>query len=101
MSFERSTIVAVPYPPLTADGQIDVKDIVAIQLRNDGTATVRLFNNMYTLDSKETLSLNITEDGVATLDISNPPLLVQFDTSSGPVKRLEYFVLRRRFDNQC
>lgn len=101
MSLERSTIISVPYPPITAPGQIDLKDIVAIQLRNAGTASVLLFNGMYTLDAGETLSINITEDGIATLDLSNPPLMVQFDTGSGPVQRLEYFVLRRRFSTVC
>lgn len=105
MSLERSIIAPVAYPPLVEAGQIDLKDIVAIQLRNAGTATVLLFaggEGMYTLDSKETISMNVTEDGIATLDLSNPPLQVKFDTGSGVVQRLEYFVLRRRFPtNVC
>lgn len=101
MSHERSIILPVSYPPITEDGFIDVNDIVAIQLRNAGTATVLLFNGRYTLDTKETLSVNVTEDGNATVDLSNPPLPVQFDTGTGVEKRLEYFVLRRRFPNQC
>lgn len=104
MSLERSTIVPVAYPPITEAGQIDLKDIVAIQLRNAGTATVLLFSGaagMYTLDSKETLSINVTEDGIATLNLSNPPIQVKFDTGSGVIQRLEYFVLRRQFPNVC
>jgi len=101
MSLERSKIVPVSYPPVTQPGTIDLKDIVAIQFRNGGTATVLLWNDRYRLDSKETLSLNVTEDGIAILDLTNPPIDVSFDTGSGAVQRLEYIVLRRRFDNIC
>lgn len=97
----RSNVIAIPYPPITAAGQIDLEGIVAIILRNAGTATVLLWNGMYQLDSKETVSINVTEDGDAVLNLSNPPIQVAFDTGSGVVQRLEYFVLRRRFDNQC
>ena len=55
----RSNVIAIPYPPITA------------------------------------------EDGDAVLNLSNPPIQVAFDTGSGVVQRLEYFVLRRRFDNPC
>lgn len=77
--------------PFTSDGSLDLTGLSAIIVRNAGTATVRLFNGLYTLDSKETLSLNITESDTV-LDI--PSVFVSFDTASGPVKRLEILTVK-------
>lgn len=80
------------YAPLTADGDLpDMRNVAAIILRNAGTATVNLKNGQYTLDSKETLSLNVTEDS-AGLEIQD--VGVTFDTSSGAVKKLQIIALK-------
>lgn len=99
MSKDKSVIQAIPFPPITAADNIDIKDIVAIQLRNAGTSNVVLWMGAYTLEPKDTLSINVTEEGWATLDLSAPILPVQFDTTPGPVNKLEYFVLRRHENN--
>ena len=89
MSLLKSRPVALP--PITEDGSIDQHNISAIQVRNAGTAVVLLFNGLYTLDPKETLAINSTEENAA-LEIENIP--VTFDTSTGSIKRLEIIVLR-------
>lgn len=78
--------------PVTDTNSIVENDIAAIILRNAGTATVKLFSGLYTLDSKETLSLNVTEPG-ATMDVV---IDVLFDTSSGAGKRLEIIIFRKQ-----
>lgn len=80
-------------PPIVVDGDIDIKGLSAIILRNAGTATVNLWNGLYTLDSKETISFNVVEEHTV-LDILNVP--VKFDTSSGPIKKLQIIVLKRQ-----
>lgn len=77
--------------PLTAAGQIDQKDVLAVQLRNAGTSTVKLWNGLYTLDPKETLSVNVTESGF-TMDLQ--AISVTFDNTTGSVNRLEIILLR-------
>lgn len=55
--------------PVTATGKIpDLVDVVAISFRNAGDSTVNLDDGKWTLDSKETLSLNVTED-YASMDV--------------------------------
>ena len=77
---------------MTSDGTIDQTGLAAIQLRNAGTATVNLWaGSMYTLDSKETLSLNVTEAG-GVLDFEK--VQVAFDTSSGATKSLQILLLK-------
>lgn len=83
--------------PLMADGYIDQKDVFAIIMRNAGDATVNIWNGLYTLDSKETLSLNVTED-FTSMDLLNIP--VTFDTSTGTVKKLQIIILKRN-SNFC
>lgn len=89
-------ILPSPLPPVSTTSNIDLKDIVAVILRNAGTATVNLWNGLYTLDSKETLSLNVTEDN-GYIDLLNIP--VAFDTSTGSVQKLQILVLKMSPNN--
>lgn len=77
--------------PMVTDGFIDQPNVEAVILRNAGTATVQLWNGAYTLDSKETLSINVTEF-VANLQLQHIP--VMFDTSSGTVKKLQIVIIK-------
>lgn len=84
-------LIPTALSPMEQDGYIDQKDVAAIILRNAGTATVNLFLGAYTLDSKETLSINVTEmEGL--IDLSSIPVV--FDTSSGLAKKLQILILR-------
>ena len=89
----QSRMLASGLTPMVADGLIDIKNLAAIVLRNAGDATVNLWNGLYTLDSKETLSLNVTED-FSLLDMLNVP--VTFDTSTGSVKKLQILVMKKQ-----
>lgn len=80
--------------PKVEDGDVSFENVVAVVLRNAGTATVNLWNGAYTLDSKETLSLNVTEDD-AIMDLINIP--VTFDTSTGAVKKLQIVLLKSSY----
>lgn len=83
----------VPLAPITNNGKITpITDAVAIILRNAGDATVNLWGGSYTLDSKETLSLNVTteDDGI----IQAVEIPVNFDTTTGSVKRLQILILK-------
>ena len=80
-------------PPVVNTGQIDIQNIAAVILRNAGTATVNLWNGLYTLDSKETLSLNVTEE-FAAIDLNN--INVTFDTSTGGIQKLQIIVLQKK-----
>lgn len=84
----------VAQTPKVADGDITFENVAAIVLKNAGTATVNLWNGMYTLDSKETISFNVTEDS-AIMDIINIP--VTFDTSTGAVKLLQIVLLKSSY----
>lgn len=77
--------------PMVKVGDIDLPNVDAIVLRNAGTATVNLWNGAYTLDSKETLSFNMTELD-ALLQIQNIP--VSFDTSTGTIQKLQIVILK-------
>lgn len=79
--------------PITKDGTIDLVGLDAIVIRNAGTAIVNLWNGLYTLDSKETLSFNVTESG-AVLNVQNVP--VSFDTSSGGTPSLQIIVIKKQ-----
>lgn len=77
---------------VTANGVIQaLEDVDAVILRNAGTATVNLWNGGYTLDPKETVSFNVTQDDT-TLDFVNVP--VTFDTSTGAVKSLQIIYIK-------
>ena len=78
---------------LVEDGDIDHIDTEAVMFRNAGTATVEMWNGLWTLDPKETLSLNVTNEGT-TLDLNNIP--VKFDTSSGGVKKLQILLIKSK-----
>ena len=95
LTFTRLLPVAIA--PIIQDGDIDLKGLYAIVLRNAGTATVNLWNGLYTLDPKETLSVNVTENGY-TLDIQN--VSVTFDTSTGVIKKLQILTLKAN-PNAC
>lgn len=77
---------------ITEAGTLELKTLSAIVLRNAGTATVSLWNGLYTLDSKETLSFNVTEE-MSTLDVEGVP--VAFDTSTGAVQKLQIIVIKK------
>lgn len=76
--------------PMVEDGEINQTNVAAIVLRNAGTATVELFYGMYQLDSKETITFNVTEL-YASLDLKIP---VKFDTSTGAAKELQIVLLK-------
>lgn len=78
-------------PIVEDNAMINHADIAAIVVKNAGTATVLLFDGLYTLDPKESLTLNVTEPN-ASLHVQNIP--VTFDTSTGGVKRLEVLLLK-------
>jgi hypothetical protein len=86
-------LTASAIAPMTNDGTIDQAPVGAVMLRNAGTATVNLWNGLYTLDPKETLSLNVTEDD-ADLTIQIP---VTFDTATGSVKNLQIILIKQMF----
>lgn len=79
--------------PMVVDGDIDIQEIAAVILRNAGTATVNIWNGSYTLDSKETLALNVTEE-FSALDLNNIP--ISFDTSTGVIQKLQIIVLKKQ-----
>lgn len=66
---------------MTAPGSIpDLFSIVGIIFRNAGDNTVQINNGRWTLDSKETLSINVTEPG-GVMDITG--WIITFD-ADGP-----------------
>lgn len=76
--------------PMTKNGKLpDLRDIAAICLRNAGDSTINLENGAWTLDSKETLSLNVTEDcaGMNVFDLT-----VTF--SGGSTNKLQIVILK-------
>lgn len=81
--------------PITDTFAIDFSGVAAIIMRNAGTATVSLANGNYTLDPKETLSLNVTELGA---DMILDSIAVNFDTSTGSVKKLQVIII---FQSSC
>lgn len=59
--------------PVVANGKLpEMTDIAAVILRNAGDSVVQLESGRYTLDPKETLSFNVTEDcaGMGITDVS-------------------------------
>ena len=87
----KKTLRPVIMAPVTQPGKLPpMVGIQAVILRNAGTATV-LLGGSYTLDSKETLSLNVTEE-FATLDVTE--IDIAFNTATGILQRLEIIVLR-------
>lgn len=90
----RMILLPSPLAPMVNDGEINQSRIAAVILRNAGTATVELWNGLYTLDPKETLSLNVTEWN-AELDLATIP--VRFNTGTGGVKRLEIILLKATY----
>lgn len=88
----RKILRPVFMAPITEQGKLPAMDgIYALILRNAGTATVELMNGLYTLDSKETLALNVTEDD-AVLNVDN--ITVNFDTGTGSVQNLQLIAMR-------
>lgn len=88
----KRTLRPVPLAPVTEPGKISpINGAAAVIFRNDGSATVNLWGGAYTLDSKETLSLNVTED-FGTLDLND--ISITFDTTTGAVQRLQIVVLK-------
>lgn len=75
--------------PVVADGKLpDLTGIAAIGLRNAGDSTVNIANGRWTLDSKETLFLNVTED-YAGMDIQD----VQITFTGGTTDSLQIVIL--------
>jgi hypothetical protein len=87
----QKTII-VPVAPIYADGALDISELSGIIFRNAGTATVNLFNGLYTLDPKETLSLNVTEKG-GFFNLDSIP--VTFDTGTGSAKLLQIIAMKQ------
>lgn len=82
----KMTVTPNGVAPIVTDGPIQYSNIVAISLRNAGTATVHLWNGSWTLAPKETVSFNVLENGVM-IDTGSIP--VTFDTSTGAEKKLQ------------
>lgn len=81
-----------PEPSVTTNGVIpSINDADAIILRNGGTATVKLYYDMYTLAPGETISFNVTIDN-AKLDLTDVP--VNFDTSTGSTQLLQIITIK-------
>jgi hypothetical protein len=79
--------------PMTQSGALqDLMNISGIIFRNAGDNTVQINNGRYTLDSKETLSLNVTED-FATMDVVS--WNINFD-ADGPTNtsKLQIIILK-------
>lgn len=91
MNDKQTKVIPSALSIMSADSDIDLYDIAGIILRNAGTATVNLWHGLYTLDSKETLSLNVTEFN-AFMNLQNVP--VSFDTTTGDVKKLQIVILK-------
>ena len=87
---QKMTVRPIAIAPMTVDGDIQQDNIVAISMRNAGTATVDLWNGAWTLAPKETVSLNVLENG-AIIDTGAIP--VSFDTSTGTVKKLQIIIV--------
>lgn len=76
--------------PVTTNGKLpEFKGVAAISLRNGGDSTVSLANGRWTLDSKETLSLNVTEDDDATMEIQD----INVTFSGGSTDLLQILVI--------
>jgi hypothetical protein len=78
--------------PVTVNGGKipDLLGISAIILRNAGNSVVSLENGMYTLQQYETLSLNVTEDCGAVMDV----LDVTVNFTGGSTNKLEIIILK-------
>lgn len=81
------------WPTISFNQELTIDNVVAIVFRNAGTATVNIWGGMYTLDSKETLSLNVTESG-GVMDIEG--MGITFDTTTGGVKALQIVTIRKQ-----
>lgn len=76
--------------PMTKSGKLpDLRGIAAICLRNAGDSTISLENGAWTLDTKETLSLNVTED-CASMNVFD--ITVTF--SGGSTNKLQIVILK-------
>lgn len=76
--------------PVTANGKLpEFKGVAAISLRNGGDGTVNLAGGKWTLDSKETLSINVTEDDDATLEVQD----IQVTFTGGSTRLLQILIL--------
>ena len=92
----KKKIIIFPFgiAPITDDKVLNpLPDVTAIIFRNAGTATVSLFNGLYTLDPKETVSFN-SADQKPTIELEN--IQISFDTGTGSVKKLEIVTLRKK-----
>lgn len=89
---KKTTLNPVFLSPVTANGKLpEIRGIAAICLRNAGDSTVNLAGGRWTLDSKETLSLNVTEDG-SVMDI----LEVNVTFTGGSTNMLQIIILNER-----
>lgn len=88
----KKVLRPVALPPITSNQNINsISNITAVIFRNGGNATVNLWNGAYTLDSKETLSFNVTEDSGALILEDIP---VSFNTGTGAVKLLQIIIIK-------
>jgi hypothetical protein len=90
---QNTRMLASALAPITKDQNINIENIAAVILRNAGDATVNIWYGAYTLDSKETVSLNITEE-FSGLDLFDVP--ITFDTTTGSVKKLQILVMKKQ-----
>lgn len=80
--------------PVTENGEfVNFTDLDAIALQNAGTSTVQLWDGLWTIFPKASLTLNVTKD-MAIMDTQN--IRVTFDTSTGSVNRLEILLFKSK-----
>lgn len=77
-------------PTVTEPGFINQTGLFAVIMKNAGTSTVELFNGLYTLDPKETISLNSVQSGYQ-VDLNR--IDVKFDTTAGSDNKLQILAL--------
>lgn len=80
--------------PITQSGEfISHSNVDAIALQNVGTSTAILFDGLWTILPKATLTINITKDD-AFLDTGI--IRVTFDTTLGSSNRLEVLLIKSK-----
>lgn len=76
--------------PVIANGKLpEFGKVAAISFRNGGDSTVNLAGGRWTLDSKETLSINVTEDDDAALEVQD----ISVTFAGGSTNLLQILVL--------
>lgn len=89
----KQVLQPVPLSPMTVNGFItDLEGIAAIILRNNGDSRVDLWYGKYSLQQYETVSFNVTEDCLSTMEWLQVP--VQF--VGGTTNSLQIVFMKRK-----